>query len=199
MRIEKVIEYAIKSGYKDIRYLGMWKYYDIFEPKESEDKFLILIDKGEIYSITEKDKILKIKKSIENKEYEKIPEKGKIFEIPDNILITFTQNNVEIQATEEEFEKSIETFKEMKSNREKNKRNRVRKYAKEKGFEDIRYLTNWEGYEVYEPIIDGENITSIRPMLNILLRLGEMRMSTVDETAYIIDTMIKREEDQKYY
>lgn len=199
MRIEKVIEFAIKNGYKDIRYLGMWEYYDVFEPKEEDSDFLILIDKGEIYSITEGDEIEKIKESIENKEYEKLPQKGKIYEIPDSILISFTKTNVEIQATEEDLEKGVKAFKEMKGNREKNKRMRIRKFAREKGFEDIRYLTNWGKYEVYEPVIDKENITSIRPILTILLRLGEIRMSTVDETADIIETMIKREEDIKRY
>ena len=58
-------------------------------------------------------------------------------------------------------------------------------FAKKRGYNNIIRLSNWEGYEVYEPVrevnqIKTENIVGFPPL--ILISNNQIRMSTLDET-----------------
>lgn len=53
-------------------------------------------------------------------------------------------------------------------------------YAKSKGYNDIRKLESWKGYEIYEPILYEDAIIGI-PFV-IMVKGNNIRMSTINET-----------------
>lgn len=61
------------------------------------------------------------------------------------------------------------------------KKERIIKFAKEHGYENIEYLGKWQDYDVYEPIFDEENVSFIGLPLVILVKNSIIRMSTAEE------------------
>ncbi len=64
---------------------------------------------------------------------------------------------------------------------------KVIEYAKKNGYDTAQYLNSWRGYDVYEPIFDGEGTVFIGPPLVILVKDNKIRMSTVDEAYQHLD------------
>ena len=59
---------------------------------------------------------------------------------------------------------------------------KVIEYAKSQGYETVKRLKNWRGYEVYEPIaLKGEVSYTGLPLV-ILVKGTEIRMSTPEES-----------------
>ena len=58
---------------------------------------------------------------------------------------------------------------------------KIKQFAKDNGYETVKKLKHWNGYEVYEPIMEKGTISFIGPPLVILVKGDEIRMSTVDE------------------
>lgn len=64
--------------------------------------------------------------------------------------------------------------------------NRAVGFAKEQGYDNAKYITDWNGYHVYEPILEwveqSNEPVSIGFPLVVLEKDGIMRMSTDDES-----------------
>ena len=58
---------------------------------------------------------------------------------------------------------------------------KVIEYAKSKGYNDIRQLESWKGYEIYEPILLHEDAIIGIPFV-IMVKGNNIRMSTINET-----------------
>ena len=65
----------------------------------------------------------------------------------------------------------------------------VVKFAKEEGYDDVIYLNKWNGYDVYEPVFDGDEVAFVGPPLVILVKGETIRMSTVEEAYRQLDEM----------
>ena len=57
----------------------------------------------------------------------------------------------------------------------------VTAYAKEQGYDDALYIGKWKDYEAYEPTFDGNDVSFVGVPLLILVKDGDIRMSTVEE------------------
>ena len=62
---------------------------------------------------------------------------------------------------------------------------KVMEYAKSKGYNDIRQLESWNGYEIFEPILHEDAIIGI-PFV-IMVKGNNIRMSTPKETFEYMD------------
>ena len=62
--------------------------------------------------------------------------------------------------------------------------NKVTEFAKEKGYDGVQYLKDWNGYACYEPII-SDSVLFIGLSLVIMVKGDEIRMSTSDEAMKI--------------
>lgn len=58
---------------------------------------------------------------------------------------------------------------------------KVKQFAQEQGYETVKKLKPWNGYERYEPIADSACVSFIGPPLLILVKDDKIRMSTVEE------------------
>ena len=58
---------------------------------------------------------------------------------------------------------------------------KVKQFAIEQGYKTVEKLEQWNGYEVYEPIMDENEISDIGQPLLILVKENTIRMSTEEE------------------
>ena len=58
---------------------------------------------------------------------------------------------------------------------------KVIQFAKKQGYETVKKLSPWNGYEVYEPIMNEKEVSFIGPPLLILVKGETIRMSTEEE------------------
>lgn len=54
-------------------------------------------------------------------------------------------------------------------------------FAAEQGYDDVRSLGSWQGYDAYEPVFHGDEPAVVGLPLMILVRDGQVRMSTPEE------------------
>ena len=57
----------------------------------------------------------------------------------------------------------------------------VLEFAKQEGYDNAEYRGKWRGYDVYEPLSDGDGIAIIGIPFNILAKDSKLRMSTIEE------------------
>ena len=62
---------------------------------------------------------------------------------------------------------------------------KANKFAAYHGYDRAEFLCRWKNYEVYEPITKKERITGLP--YKILIRDGDVRLSTINETFDIMD------------
>lgn len=58
---------------------------------------------------------------------------------------------------------------------------KIKAFAQEQGYDDVVYLNRWRGYQCYEPIFNGADVSFVGPPLMIMVKGSTIRMSTVDE------------------
>ena len=69
-----------------------------------------------------------------------------------------------------------------------NKRRKITKFAKSQGYIGTFYIGNWKEYKVYEPYMSKKEISFVGlPLVVLMNKSGEIRMSTPDEAMTIID------------
>ena len=54
-------------------------------------------------------------------------------------------------------------------------------FAKQQGYDSAEYIGKWRGYDVYEPLFAGDEVSVVGPPLIILVKGAKIRMSTEDE------------------
>ena len=54
-------------------------------------------------------------------------------------------------------------------------------FARKQGYDNVRQLEPWKGFDVYEPIFDGDEESFVGLPLLVLVKGNEIRMSTPDE------------------
>lgn len=57
----------------------------------------------------------------------------------------------------------------------------VKKFAIKQGYDDAVPLGKWKGYDTYEPIFTGDEVSIIGVPLLILVKGETIRMSTIEE------------------
>ena len=57
----------------------------------------------------------------------------------------------------------------------------VKAFAKKQGYDDVLYLEKWKGFDVYEPVFDGDEPSFVGVPLVVLVKDDIIRMSTVEE------------------
>lgn len=60
-------------------------------------------------------------------------------------------------------------------------------FARKQGYDNVRQLEPWKGFEVYEPIFDGDEVSVVGLPLLILVKGNEIRMSTPEEAFEQLD------------
>ena len=60
-------------------------------------------------------------------------------------------------------------------------------FAKKQGYSSAKFLNNWNGFEVYEPIYHENDTSFIGVPLVILVKDDIIRMSTLDEAFEQLD------------
>jgi hypothetical protein len=65
----------------------------------------------------------------------------------------------------------------------------ILKFAQKQGYDDIEYLEQWRGYDVYAPLFDTEETLFIGLPLVILVKDDMIRMSTGEESLERLDEM----------
>lgn len=60
-------------------------------------------------------------------------------------------------------------------------------FAKNEGFKGAKFLGNWNGYEVYERLLEGNEIHYVGLPRVILVKGGQARLSTVEEAFQFLD------------
>ena len=55
------------------------------------------------------------------------------------------------------------------------------KFAKEQGYDNVKQLADWNGYEVYEPFLNAKALSIVGLPLLILVKENIIRMSTCEE------------------
>lgn len=66
---------------------------------------------------------------------------------------------------------------------------KVVEFARKQGYDNVKPLEKWKGYDVYEPIFDGEEVSFVGMPLLILVKDDKIRMSTADEALQQIDDL----------
>ena len=70
----------------------------------------------------------------------------------------------------------------------------IEKYAKDLGYESVRSVGTWNGYDVYEPSMGMvDNIPIIGIPIFILVNGTEMRTSRPEEAFTILDALYENE------
>jgi hypothetical protein len=64
---------------------------------------------------------------------------------------------------------------------------KVIEFARKHGYDTAQKLDPWNGFEVYEPIIAGDEIAIVGLPLLILVKGNKIRMSTGDEALRHLD------------
>ena len=64
---------------------------------------------------------------------------------------------------------------------------KVKQFAIKHGYKTVEKLAPWNGYEVYEPIMDEKETAFIGPPLLILVKGDTIRMSTEEEAFQQMD------------
>lgn len=72
---------------------------------------------------------------------------------------------------------------------------KIIKFAKDNGYATAKKLNPWNGYEVYEPIMNDGEISFIGPPLIILVKGEEIRMSTPEEAYQRIEDTSEEADD----
>ena len=62
---------------------------------------------------------------------------------------------------------------------------KVKQFAIKQGYNEIKKLENWNGYEVYEPIMGEDAIIGI-PLV-IMVKGNNIRMSSIEEAFRYMD------------
>ena len=62
---------------------------------------------------------------------------------------------------------------------------KVKQFAIKQGYKDIKKLENWNGYEIYEPIMGEDAIIGI-PLV-IMVKGNNIRMSSIEEAFRYMD------------
>lgn len=57
----------------------------------------------------------------------------------------------------------------------------IKAFAKKQGYDNVLYLEKWKGFDVYEPVFDGDEPSFVGVPLVILVKGDTVRMSTVEE------------------
>lgn len=63
----------------------------------------------------------------------------------------------------------------------------VIRFAKEQGYDSAVPLDPWRGFDVYEPVFEGEGVPRVGLPLVILVKGNAVRMSTPKEAFALID------------
>jgi hypothetical protein len=69
----------------------------------------------------------------------------------------------------------------------------ILKFAQIQGYDDIEYLEQWRGFDVYAPLFDTEETLFIGLPLVILVKDDMIRMSTGEESLERLDEMDEEE------
>lgn len=64
---------------------------------------------------------------------------------------------------------------------------KIIEFAKDQGYDSASFLQKWKGYEVYEPIFEGEGVQKVGLPLVILVKKNSIRLSTQDEAFALLD------------
>lgn len=71
---------------------------------------------------------------------------------------------------------------------------KVLEFAREMGFDNISFLGEWKGYDVYEPIFEGDGVYCIGMPEVILVNEEKIRLSTNEEAFECLDVLYDPEE-----
>ena len=63
--------------------------------------------------------------------------------------------------------------------------NKVQAFAQSNGYDDVVYLKDWKGYQCYEPVMKGNDVSYIGLPLVILVQGETIRLSTPEEALKI--------------
>lgn len=66
---------------------------------------------------------------------------------------------------------------------------KVVEFARKQGYDNVNQLEPWNGFDVYEPIFNSEEVTAVGLPLLILVKDDKIRMSTPEEALQQIDEM----------
>lgn len=67
------------------------------------------------------------------------------------------------------------------------KLDKIRRFAKKEGYDDILFLGKWKKYDVYEPIFNDKKTVYIGLPYLILVDGDKIRMSTAEEALEHVD------------
>jgi hypothetical protein len=71
----------------------------------------------------------------------------------------------------------------------------ILKFAQKQGYDNIEYVEEWRGYQVYAPIFNSKEMLYIGLPYVILVKDNEIRMSTPDESLERLDDIDEEEEE----
>ncbi len=63
----------------------------------------------------------------------------------------------------------------------------IQKFAKENGYDEAKYIGEWKGYKVFNPIIKSDKPLCIGYPLKILQKGQKLRLSTIGESFELLD------------
>lgn len=63
---------------------------------------------------------------------------------------------------------------------------KVLEFAKKKGYSSVKYIGKWLGYDVFDLIMDDEEVSYIGLPLVALVKDNDIRISTPDESLEIV-------------
>lgn len=69
----------------------------------------------------------------------------------------------------------------------------ILKFAQKQGYDNIEYVGEWRGYQVYAPLFDTEETLFIGLPLVILVKNDMIRMSTPEESLERLDDIDEEE------
>jgi hypothetical protein len=72
------------------------------------------------------------------------------------------------------------------------KNNRIIAFAKQHGYDNAIYLGKWKGYDAYEPVFDGADVSFVGLPFIILAKGDTVRMSTSEEALEQIQDTAKK-------
>ena len=65
-------------------------------------------------------------------------------------------------------------------------------FAKQQGYDNAIYLGKWKGYDAYEPVFDGADVSFVGLPYIILAKGDTVRMSTSEEAFEQIQDTVKK-------
>ena len=63
----------------------------------------------------------------------------------------------------------------------------IKDFAVENGYDDVKYIGEWKGYKVFNPIIKSDKPLCLGYPLKILKKNDELRISSIPESLEILD------------